>query len=153
MAAVLKTFDELLHETVAEFKRQFQVKPDIAACAPGRVNLIGEHIDYVDGFVLPMVSKRRSATDHFSSLDNGEFTLRRYPAVLFFNFCIVEQISNWLLIESTPHTLQALPMVTLIIGRKNGTKNLCNISTLCPGVDEPKQTQFKSDNLQPGIPK
>lgn len=57
MAAVLKTFDELLNETVDQFKRQFKVKPDIAACAPGRVNLIGEHIDYCDGFVLPMVSE------------------------------------------------------------------------------------------------
>lgn len=31
-------------------------EPSIAACAPGRVNLIGEHTDYNDGFVFPMVS-------------------------------------------------------------------------------------------------
>ncbi|KAG6447092.1 galactokinase [Manduca sexta] len=35
---------------IATYGRQ----PTVAACAPGRVNLIGEHIDYCEGFVLPM---------------------------------------------------------------------------------------------------
>lgn len=36
------------------FKQQFGRPPRWLARAPGRVNLIGEHTDYNDGFVLPM---------------------------------------------------------------------------------------------------
>jgi galactokinase len=35
------------------FKEIFAADPDVIAAAPGRVNLIGEHVDYNDGFVLP----------------------------------------------------------------------------------------------------
>lgn len=44
--------------TVERIKRSFEEcfghKPDIIAAAPGRVNLIGEHTDYNNGFVMPM---------------------------------------------------------------------------------------------------
>lgn len=56
MATQLPTLDELLKETVDKFEALYHLKPLVGACAPGRVNLIGEHIDYCDGFVLPMVS-------------------------------------------------------------------------------------------------
>ncbi len=36
------------------FQEKFGAPCDLVAVAPGRVNLIGEHTDYNDGFVLPM---------------------------------------------------------------------------------------------------
>lgn len=46
--------DAALHARVtATFALQFNAQADLVARAPGRVNLIGEHTDYNDGFVLP----------------------------------------------------------------------------------------------------
>lgn len=38
---------------IETFCRIFQREPEVETRAPGRVNLIGEHTDYNDGFVLP----------------------------------------------------------------------------------------------------
>ena len=43
---------------VAEFERRYGGAPQVIARAPGRVNLIGDHTDYNDGFVLPMAIDR-----------------------------------------------------------------------------------------------
>lgn len=43
----------LLPRLAAVFQSTFGVPPALLAQAPGRVNLIGEHTDYNDGFVLP----------------------------------------------------------------------------------------------------
>jgi len=42
----------------AIFEQIFDRTPQIAVFAPGRVNLIGEHTDYNDGFVLPVAIDR-----------------------------------------------------------------------------------------------
>lgn len=43
----------LINKTIQAFTAIFGYKPDTVVEAPGRVNLIGEHTDYNDGFVLP----------------------------------------------------------------------------------------------------
>jgi galactokinase len=43
---------------VREFERRFASAPPLLARAPGRVNLIGDHTDYNEGFVLPMAIDR-----------------------------------------------------------------------------------------------
>lgn len=44
----------------SKFLETFGEEPDLIAAAPGRVNLIGEHIDYSEGFVLPFAIKDRT---------------------------------------------------------------------------------------------
>jgi galactokinase len=48
----------LAEETASRFQDHYGRGPRWMAAAPGRVNLIGEHTDYNDGFVLPMAIER-----------------------------------------------------------------------------------------------
>jgi galactokinase len=71
-------------DLVANFEKLFGHAPAVVASAPGRVNLIGEHIDYSDGFVLPFaISYRTHVAIGFNDLGsirisstqkNGEIT-------------------------------------------------------------------------------
>jgi galactokinase len=45
-------------KVISEFQARFGTDPAFVVRAPGRVNLIGEHTDYNDGFVLPMAINR-----------------------------------------------------------------------------------------------
>lgn len=56
-----------------KFLEIFGEEPDLVAAAPGRVNLIGEHIDYSDGFVLPFAIKDRTFV---AARKRGDTTVR-----------------------------------------------------------------------------
>lgn len=45
----------------AKFEARYGVSPQVAVRAPGRVNIIGEHTDYNQGYVLPMAIERETA--------------------------------------------------------------------------------------------
>src|SRR5579864_6207367 len=49
---------ELGRDVAEQFKTMYRRDARWIAAAPGRVNVIGEHTDYNDGFVLPMAIER-----------------------------------------------------------------------------------------------
>jgi len=49
---------ELAIHVAVEFQKNYGRPPRWMVAAPGRVNVIGEHTDYNDGFVLPMAIER-----------------------------------------------------------------------------------------------
>jgi galactokinase len=76
--------DAVLHARVtATFAAAYGGQPTLVARAPGRVNLIGEHTDYNDGFVMPCAigpatmvaaSKRNDGEIHIVAADFGNAT-------------------------------------------------------------------------------
>ncbi len=64
---------------VQAFRERYGATPDVLVRAPGRVNLIGEHTDYNDGFVMPLAIDRaawialRSRDDRAVSLHSLDF--------------------------------------------------------------------------------
>jgi galactokinase len=53
-----------------QFERHYGIHPRLIVRAPGRVNLIGEHTDYNDGFVLPVAIDRATYVAARSRDDN-----------------------------------------------------------------------------------
>ena len=84
-----------------EFGHAFEDDDLVCGVAPGRVNLIGEHTDYNDGFVLPM----------------------------------------------------ALPLVTVVVGRRSGNNDKFCVVTTSKECDLPHKVEENLDNLKPALPK
>ncbi len=50
----------MLESLIHRFEQIFNQKPKVYSSAPGRINIIGEHTDYNNGYVLPAAIERRT---------------------------------------------------------------------------------------------
>ena len=90
-------------KAIEAFKAHFNTEPTMLSYAPGRVNIIGEHTDYNDGFVMPCAIKfgtaiaaRKNGTDKMRVFaadvngDSDEFTVTvdmdKHPDKLWSNY-------------------------------------------------------------------
>lgn len=79
MTTDVREGEDLRVRVIEAFEERFGGRPTLVARAPGRVNLIGEHTDYNDGFVLPMAIDRavwialRPAEKHRVSVHSLDF--------------------------------------------------------------------------------
>lgn len=64
MATLLPHVNSVKEKALQTFAEKFGEQAAVCVYAPGRVNLIGEHTDYNDGFVLPMVNLGKSFASH-----------------------------------------------------------------------------------------
>src|SRR5215213_10200217 len=65
---------EITDHITQTFQETFGHAPEHIVRAPGRVNLLGEHVDYNDGFVLPAAIDRATYAA-FSPTSTGQSTL------------------------------------------------------------------------------
>jgi len=75
----------LIQNTTAFFEKSFGSAPEKVVLSPGRINIIGEHIDYNDGYVLPAAidkvicfafEKNNTSTSKIIAVDlNEEFEI------------------------------------------------------------------------------
>jgi galactokinase len=74
--------DLIIKQAITTYQEIFGSKPNVVVKAPGRVNLIGEHTDYNDGFVLPFalpfitvmvgsITKNPQTRIYSCNMDNG----------------------------------------------------------------------------------
>src|SRR5918998_6461487 len=59
----------------AAFRAEFGREPDGLWSAPGRLNLIGEHVDYAGGLCLPLALPQRTVVAA-ATRDDGQLRLR-----------------------------------------------------------------------------
>jgi galactokinase len=69
------TLKELAVHIAAEFRKLYGRPPRWIVVAPGRMNVIGEHTDYNDGFVLPMAIERYAVMAADEAIMSGKISI------------------------------------------------------------------------------
>lgn len=87
MAAPISDINNVKARALRTFAEKFGEPAAVCVYAPGRVNLIGEHTDYNEGFVLPMVMSRMSAALLESSFIRSVFAPKRR--------CTIRERRSW----------------------------------------------------------
>src|SRR4051812_41757090 len=84
-----------MHSIVKNFKERFSGEPLVVA-APGRVNLIGEHTDYNEGFVLPGAVDKRM---YVAVAENGTGTVNlfacQFNKSFSFSLTDIKPVKGW----------------------------------------------------------
>lgn len=86
----------LIQNTVKEFASIFKKEPTSVFLSPGRINIIGEHVDYNDGFVLPAAINKYVCFAISPSDDNQNhwFSKDLNDAYHFSNISIIQPITK-----------------------------------------------------------
>ena len=96
----MKKLQDLAFFVAAEFQKRYGRPPRWIAAAPGRVNVIGEHTDYNDGFVLPMAIEFYSVMAADRPVDGREVitlrsTLESEVATIDLSQPVVPGVPKW----------------------------------------------------------
>lgn len=89
----MKKLQKLL---IKDFQNHFGGKPQVLVCAPGRINIIGEHTDYNDGFVLPIaIDKRIYAAASYSGDETVTLCSANMRGEVVFRLSAIQPCGDW----------------------------------------------------------
>jgi galactokinase len=94
------TLQELAARVATEFAKSYGRPPRWIVAAPGRVNVIGEHTDYNDGFVLPMAIEHYAVMAADRAADGGSVIQIRDasgadPVLIGLSFPVTTGLPKW----------------------------------------------------------
>ena len=92
---LVRTLQELIQSARAGFRERFGDDLTIVAWAPGRVNLIGEHTDYNEGYVFPAAIDRFVVVAAAPAPDASKAWSAGLPEPAVFDTAAVSPMHGW----------------------------------------------------------
>ena len=95
-APLLPSQLDLVQSATKAFSSSYACPPSICGIAPGRVNIIGEHTDYNQGFVLPMAIPLVTVVVGGKAADGGKLRSRHFGSLLISSHHLVPTLNDFL---------------------------------------------------------